>query len=51
MSLDHKLLTILCPATTEIAVCVSKYLEIISKTRIKLDQGLSDQMLSIYCKI
>ena len=51
MSLDHKLLTILCPATSEIAVCVSKYLEIISKTKKKLDEGLSDQMLSFYCKI
>ena len=50
MSLDHKLLTILCPATSEIAVCVSKYLEIISRTRTKLYQVLSDQMLTFYCK-
>ena len=51
MSLDHKLLTILCPATSEIAVCVSKYLKIITETRIKLDQGLSNDMLTNYCKI
>ena len=35
LSPDHKLLTILCPSTSEIAVCVSKYLKIISETRIK----------------
>ena len=51
MSSDHKLLTILCPATTDIAVCVSKYLKIITETRIKLDQGLSNNMLTQYCKI
>ena len=51
MSPEHKLLTILCPATSDIAVCVSKYLKIITETRIKLDQGLSDSMLTYYCKI
>ena len=48
MSPDHQLLSILCPIKSEIAVCVSKYLKIITETRIKLDQGLSDSM---YCKI
>ena len=50
LSPDHKLLTILCPSTPEIAVCVSKYLKIITETRIKLDQGLSDNMLTYHCK-
>ena len=47
---EHKLLTILCPSDTEIAVCVSKFLKIITETRKKLDQGLSDTMLENYCK-
>ena len=51
MSLDHKLLTILCPATAEMAVCVSKYSKIITETLMKLDQGLSNTMLTFYCKI
>ena len=51
MSSDHRLLTILCPSSTEIALCVSKYLKIITETRHKLDQGLSDTMLTNYCKI
>ena len=51
MSPEHKLLSILCPLNTEIALCVSKYLKIISETRVKLDQGLSDTMLLQYCKI
>ena len=51
MSLEHKLLTILCPVNAEMALCVSKYLKIITETRIKLDQGLSNTMLTFYCKI
>ena len=51
MSPDHQLLSILCPINSEIALCVSKYLKIITETRIKLDQGLSDSMLMQYCKI
>ena len=47
---EHKLLTILCPSDTKIAVCVSKFLKIITETRKKLDQGLSDTMLENYCK-
>ena len=47
---DDKLLTILCPSTSEIAVCVSKYLKIITETRMKLDQGLYDNILTYYCK-
>ena len=51
MSLEHKLLTILCPSSVDIAICVSKYLKIIYETRNKLDQGLSSVMLMNYCKI
>ena len=51
MSPEHKLLTILCPANVDIALCVSKYLKIISETRMKLDKGLSVTMLINYCKI
>ena len=51
MSPEHQLVSILCPANTEIALCVSKYLKIITETRVKLDQGLSDTMLTQYCKI
>ena len=50
LSSDEKLLSILCPATADIALCVSKYLGIISDTRKKLDQGLSSDMLEYYCK-
>ena len=50
-SLDEKLLAILCPKNTEIALWVSKYLGIITDTRTKLDQGLSMDMLNTYCKI
>ena len=49
--ITSKLLSILCPVNTEIAMCVSKYLKIITETRVKLDQGLSDTMLKQYCKI
>ena len=51
MSLEHKLLTILCPVNAEMALCVSKYLKIITETQIKFDQGLSNTMLTFYCKI
>ena len=51
LSPEHKLLTILCPVNADMALCVSKYLKIISETRIKLDQGLSNTMLKYYCKI
>ena len=51
LSLEHKLLTILCPVNADMALCVSKYLKIITETRKKLDQGLSNTMLTYYCKI
>ena len=50
LSQDQRLLAILCPATADIALCVSKYLGIISDTRSKLDKGLSNDMLTNYCK-
>ena len=50
LSPENKLATILCPKNSEIAVCVSKYLGIISETRKKLDMGLSDDMLGSYTK-
>ena len=50
LSEKDKLATILCPKTIETAICVSKYLGIISDTRKKIDQGLSDDMLGIYAK-
>ena len=50
LSSEHKLLTILCPKNTELAVCASKYLKIITETRRKLDLGMSDTMLTTYCK-
>ena len=46
MSAQNKLLPILCPKNSEIAVCVSKYLGILSEK--KLDLGLSDNMLGRY---
>ena len=51
LTLDEKLMVILCPSSPEIALCVSKYLGIITNTRKKLDQGLSADMLNVYCKI
>ena len=48
---DDQLLSILCPANADIALCVSKYLSIVSDTRKKLDEGLSSDMLANYCKI
>ena len=51
LSQQNQLLVLLCPATEEIALCVSKFLGIITDTRNKLDQGLSTDMLNIYCKL
>ena len=51
LSPDKMLAVILCPANTEIALCVSKFLGIITDTRNKLDQGLSTDMLGNYAKL
>ena len=50
LSPTDKLSTILCPKNYESAICVSKYLGIISETRKKLDNGLSEDMLGCYTK-
>ena len=50
MNNQRKLATILCTKTNETAVCVSKYLGIISDTIKKIDLGLYDDMLGIYTK-
>ena len=45
---EQQLTTLLCPATTELAKCVSKYLGIISNTRKEIDLGLQPKTLQIY---
>ena len=45
---EQKLSFLLCPPTTQLAKCVSKYLGIISKTRNEIDQGLSIEVLQNY---
>ena len=40
LTIEHQLKTVLCPATTELAKCVSKFLGIISDTRNEIDLGL-----------
>ena len=45
-----KLLSVLCPCTTEVAKNVSKYLGIMTETRKNLDNGLSSDMLNFYTK-
>ena len=50
MSDRDKLLTILCPAKTDVAKTVSKFLGIMSETRKNLENGLSYEMLNIYSK-
>ena len=51
LSMNNKLISVLCPANADIALCVSKYLGIITETRNKLDNGLSTDMLNRYCEI
>jgi hypothetical protein len=50
LSATQQLTTILCPATTELAKCVSKYLGILSNTRKEIDLGLQPQTLQLYIK-
>ena len=50
MSLDDKLNFILCPPTTDLAKCVSKYLGIMSNIRREIDMGFNIQDLNIYSK-
>ena len=51
LSREQKLITLLCPSNQQIALCVSKYLGIITETRSKIDKGLSFVNLMTYCKI
>ena len=50
MSLKEKLNFILCPPTTDIAKCVSKYLGIMSNIRKEIDMGFNIQDLNVYYK-
>jgi len=49
MPVEQKFITLLCPATVQLAKCVSKYLGNISDTRKEIDNGLNrnDLLLSI----
>ena len=48
LSDEQKLCVILCPSTTEIAKCVSKYLGIMTTIRKEIDGGLSPNDLQHY---
>ena len=48
ISIEAQLKTLLCPANTEIAKCVSKYLGIISLARKEIDLGLKPELLKLY---
>ena len=50
LSDDERLRIILCPPTTEIAKCVSKYLGIMTNVRKEIDMGLNPQDLNLYIK-
>ena len=50
MPVEQQLITLLCPATAELAKCVSKYLGIISDTRKEIDNGLNRNYLLLYIK-
>ena len=50
MSDEEKLRFILCPPTTEIAKCVSKFLGIMTRIRKEIDLGLNPLDLQIYIK-
>ena len=48
LTADQQLVTLLCPATTQLAKCVSKYLGIISQVRKEIDLGLTPESLRLY---
>ena len=50
LTAEKQLITILCPATAEIAKCVSKYLGILSHIRNEIDNGLNPKDLDLYIK-
>ena len=42
-----KLMTVLCPATTDVAKTISKFLGIMSDARKNIEEGLSPETLNI----
>jgi hypothetical protein len=45
-----KLMTVLCPATTDVAKTVSKFLGLMSDARKNIDEGLPPETLNFYTK-
>ena len=50
LTIEQKLITVLCPATTELAKCTSKFLGIISDTRKEIDMGLPKSDIQLCVK-
>ena len=50
LSAEHKLCFILCPPTSDVAKCVSKFLGIMTNTRKEIDGGLCPDNLNLYLK-
>ena len=50
LSDDQKFCVILCPSTSDIAKCVSKYLGIMTNVRKEIDMGLNPCDLQQYVK-
>ena len=48
LTVEQQLATILCPATTDLAKCVSKFLGILTNIRKEIDCGLEPQTLKLY---
>ena len=48
LTTEQQLVKILCPATTALAKCVSKYLGILTKIRNEIDCGLEVDILKLY---
>ena len=47
---EEQLKTLLCPATADLAKCVSKFLGIISDTRKEIDLGMPLKQVQQYIK-
>ena len=45
---EQKLIAILCPSTTDMAKCVSKFLGIMTQTRKEIDMGLNPNDIQLY---
>ena len=50
MSDEQKLCFVLCPSTTDIAKCVSKFLGLMTEIRKEIDMGLNPNNLQLYIK-